>query len=261
MREIARFTEPVKGYELTLWELSLNEIDLSPYQRQVSTLLKNRLATHSISYGFFSPVLVVRKGDRFILVDGQHRIEALSMISRSTTVLALEIPKHMKHYPLIYNIEMSDKIKDICAKIYALYVDHSQQTPDADEKSLAPFLDYSPYYATLAFAHVEFELSSPSLVETAIKKFDDWIDGALQYTLQERRLRGQKVAELEQVVNEVAATAGISGSGAFQLKSAIVSKTNVAIWGKKRSVDEDFNSAISIMIEHIYSRDWSFLAS
>ena len=261
MREIARFTEPVKSYELTLWELSLNEIDLSPYQRQVSTLLKNRLATTSISKGFFVPVLVVRVGDRFILIDGQHRIEALGKVSQNATILAIELPKHMKHYPLIYNVEMSDKIKDICLKVYALYVDHAQKDPEAMEKDLGPFIAWQPHYATLAFAHVEHELSSPSLVETAVKKFDGWIDGALQYALLERRLRGQKVAELEQVVNEVAASAGIGGQGAFQLKGAIVSKTNVAIWGKKRSVDEDFNSAISMMIEHIYSRDWSFLAS
>jgi ParB family chromosome partitioning protein len=177
----------------------------------------------------------------------------------SFPMTAIEIPVEFLDYVLIYNIEMADKIKDTCVKAHAFYLEKVSLWGEKLERELSPYLLGNPYYISLAFAHVENELASPSLVETAVKKFDTWVELPLFEALEERRRRGQMIASLAAAVNDAAINAGIEGSGAHELKKSIISKTNVALWGKKRSIEENFNDAILMMIEHINSTDWSFL--
>jgi len=257
--KIAEWQEPIHGEKLILWSIPYMELEISPYQRKESTNLRNKLAA-SINIGFFSPLLVVRKEEKWLIIDGQHRKHAFMRAKGNFPMQCIEIPEKFMYYPLIFNIEKSDQIKDICVKVHAMYLDFVDNSGDKTERDLTEFLMDNPYYISLSFAHVEFELSSPSLVETSVKKFDDWAEGSLAETIYERRKRGELIANLAQTVEEVAERDGICGQAAFQLKKAIISKTNVGLWGRKRSIDETFDEAIAMMVDFILTKDWSFLA-
>jgi hypothetical protein len=259
-RKICDFQDPVHGIPLALWEIDYMELKNSPFQRVESTNLRNKLA-QSINVGFFVPLLIVFKDGVPLIVDGQHRYHAFMRAKGAFPILCIEIPERFMYNALIYNIEASDKIKDTCTKVHSMYNHFVIETPEKSEKTLAEYLLDTPYYISLAFAYVDYELSSPSLVETVVKKFDGWIDAPLPVAAEERQRRGQAIAKLEATVNEVAARDGIGGSGAFQLKSAIVSKSSGALWGRKRNVGEDFHYALGMLTEHILISDWSFLGS
>ena len=103
------------------------------------------------------------------------------------------------------------------------------------------------------------ELASPSLVKTAIKKFDDWLELPLAEAIHIRRSRGEAIAYLAKTVNEVAERDGLIGQGSHLLKSSIMSKTTMALWGRAKSTDNGFDQAIQAMLEHILNNDWSWL--
>lgn len=258
MELLATFEEPVNGITLRLWSIHYEKLRVSPFQRVESTNLRNKLA-QSIAVGFFVPLLVVRIGDEFLIVDGQHRYHAFIRAKGNFPMLCIEIPEEFMYKALIYNIESPDKIKDTCTKVYSVYSHFVEDKPEEIETFMAPYTLDNPHYITLAYAYTEFELSSPSLVETVVKKFDRWLVTPLAEAAMERRLRGELVAKVEQAVNDVALRDGITGQGAFQLKSAVVSKSSGALWGRKRNVDEDFHYALGMLIEQIYGNDWSFL--
>lgn len=256
-RVIAEWNEPINGAPLRLIEIQWTDLKNSPFQRAESTGLKNKLAS-SITHGFFVPLLVVRYNGEWVIVDGQHRKAAIMKAKGNIMVTCIEVPLSFMYQPLIYNVEMGDKIKDTCLKVHALYCQLAMEQPETLELSIAPMLLNSPHFATLAFAHVENELSSPSLVETAVKKFDDWTKLPLNESIEERRSRACMVADLEASVNSVAARDGFRE---HPLKAAVITKTNVALWGKARNVSEEFSTAIQMMIDHIESSDWSFLST
>ncbi len=258
-RLLTTWIDPVTKAELRLWEISPFSLELSPFQRPESSLLKNRLAK-SISIGFFCPIIIVRKDNQWFVVDGQHRVAGFKKSQGNFPMVAVEIPEEFMYYCMLFNIEMADKIKDICAKTYEVYANFYTYSPTIPERDIAKYIENMPSYITLAYAYVDYGLASPSLVETAVKKFDGWTDLPFSRAHFERQTRGELVARLENAVNTAAETYGIAGSGAHQLKKSIVSKTTMALWGRARNVEETFEDGISMMVQHIDTFDWGFLA-
>lgn len=249
--QICTFTEPVHEIELTLWKIDLFELKTSPFQRKESDNFVKKLS-NSIGLGFFAPLLVVNDEGEWIVIDGQHRIAALLKAKGNFPVPCIELPKRFMLHALTYNVELADKIKDICTKGYYLYSYFVENYPESTEQKLSDYFFSSPYYVSLAFAYIQHGLSSPSLVETSVKKFDDWIDLTLPQCRDERERRGYLISSLENTVNNV-------GFSDYFLKQAIISKTNKALWGNKRKLNETFENGINQMIDHIESTDWSFL--
>lgn len=253
---LTTFTEPVHGIECSIYMVSPFELQRSPFQRGESTNFVKKLA-QSISIGFFAPPLVVRDEEgNFVIIDGQHRLAAMLKAKGNFPIPVIELPRRYMYYALTYNVELSDKIKDICTKGYYIYDHFARETPEAKESSLDDYFLGMPHYMTLSFAFMEHGLHSPSLVEVPTKKLDDWTDLPLHAARENRVERGHLIALLENAVNQAAKDAGFSE---HLLKQAIVSKTNMALWGRKRNVDEAFNEGIDKMIGHIETTDWSFL--
>jgi hypothetical protein len=252
---LTTFTEPVHGIECRIWMVTPLELELSPFQRKESDNFVKKLAK-SISIGFFAPPLVAVIDEKFVVIDGQHRLQAMIRAKGNFSIPAIELPKRYMYYALTYNVELADKIKDICTKGFYIYEHFTRETPEAKESSLSDYFLGIPYYITLSFAFMKHGLNSPSLVEVPTKKLDDWLDIPLHTSYEERQERGHAVQMLEETVNSAAKKAGFSE---HILKQAIVSKTNMALWGRKRNVDEAFFEGINMMIEHIEKTDWGFL--
>lgn len=252
---LVNFTEPVHGIECELWMVSPFEMENSPFQRNQSDNFTKKLAG-SISIGFFGAMLGIREGDIFYIVDGQHRKNAMLKAKGNFPVPFIVLPKRFMYYALTYNVELSDKIKDICTKGFYIYNHFVKETPEAKETSLDDYFLGMPHYMTLSFAFMEYGLHSPSLVEVPTKKLDDWIELPLHTAKETRMERGHLIALLEEAVNRAAKEAGFTD---HLLKQAIVSKTNMALWGRKRNVDEAFNEGIDRMIEHVENTNWGFL--
>lgn len=249
------FREPRHGINLEFKLLPREALKAGEFQRDLSPALTNKL-NGSVFHGFLIPLLVIpgENGD-YEVIDGQHRLAALDKsMSESYLVPCIIAPERFKDLPIILNVEKADNIKDKCTKLYKLYMKKVEMEPDLVEKELNQSCGYQPYLFTLAFAYHE-GLTSPSLVETVVKLLDkDTFDLPVIEAVDERRVMGRKVIELEQIVTQTCDVLGISD---YNLKRAIVSRSKQSLWGLKRRVDVDFYEGMEAMITQVMTTDWT----
>lgn len=256
-----QFTDPVMKESLSFAMIKFTDLRPGRYQRTLSTTFAGQM-TKSMVNGFICPILVSEDGEGgYEVLDGQHRIYALSSLGANveTEVPCIVLPPKFKNMPLIFNVEKDDNIKDICAKLYRLYVDFVENFgEEMQESAVAGSAMGQPYYITLAFAHMEFGLDSPSLVESVVKKLDrDFFQTILMDAVDVRKEMAQKAKELEQVVAAVAMKYRISD---YNLKKSIISKTSMDIWGRARSAAEPYMEGMDLLIQKIEATDWSWMA-
>lgn len=264
-----KYTEPVteKSFQFDLIER--NKIRNSPYQRDFSSTLTNKIL-NSVTYGFVIPIVVTEDGDSYLVIDGQHRLGAMDKaISESNPLVpAIILPKEFEDFPLFYNIEKGDNIKDKSVKIHRLYLDKLSQG-GWTERDLLPSVNYEPYIFTIAFSFCENGLKSPSLVESPVKKldnkeittFDDngYMTGMnLQESVEMRRYRGGLAKQLEDTVLEIADEWFVTD---FNLKKSIVSQASQQLWGRKRNLGIEPEEGLPALIEQIRLMDWSWMSN
>ena len=247
------YNEPVQGLELEFKILPRETLIMSPFQRNLSSGLKNRLLP-SISRGFIIPVIVVDNGDGlFEVIDGQHRLESLDVVNETKGVPAIIVPESFKFLPMILNVEKGDAIKDKCVKIDALYRWYAQNKPEYPESDLIGAVGFQPSLFSLAMGHTSDVIPSPSLVETLANKIDSTLDMNVEEGLVERVRRGGRIGEVYEEVQRIAEEVGFRD---FYLKKAVVSKTTNALWGRKRNVEAEFDEGIDMVMEEMSTGNW-----
>ena len=251
------FNDPSKGLPLEFTLIDRNDIINGRFQRELSKGLRSKILL-SISHGFVVPVIVTQSGDKFEVLDGQHRIAAMDELHGTDwQVPAVVVPNSFLNIPLILNVEKADNIKDKCTKIHNLYMWHVENSPEKLEVELAQSVGFHSYLFTLAFAHKEFHLASPSLVETVTKMLDtEFFKDPLLDSLETRREYAKVVADIEATVNSIASENNITD---FNLKRAILSRSKDRLWGRKRSVEEDFLEGFASLKLEMLGTNWSYL--
>lgn len=263
-----KYMEPIKNLNFEFTLVDRSKILNSPYQRELSTALVKKLV-NSVDQGFIVPVILILREDGFFdLTDGQHRLATSDKVvgNLDYQVPAIIVPPEFRDFPLFYNIEKSDNIKDKCEKVYRLYCDKAEDG-EILEKDIMAAANYEAYLFSLGFAYCENGLKSPSLVEPPVKKIDKGFlmgqeaSGIMyQMPLEEsiliRRERGVLIASLERTVEEVCQEYGISD---FNLKRTIVSKSSQGLWGMRRKIEEPFEDALPMLMSQIIEMDWSWM--
>ncbi len=244
------FNEPVHQIGCAFGMVPRTLLKVSPYQRDKSSNLVTKLVP-SVGEGFVIPVLVVEVDGLFEVIDGQHRLESLDKhCSGNYEVPCIIVPLKFRDLFLMFNIEKSDNIKDKATKIYSFYIQQLKNGTPATEQDLAKVFVYQSYAISIAFAYKEFDLASPSLVESAVKKFDnkDFLRDALDEAVTVRRHRGKRIKALEQRVLEICADVGVTD---FSLRKSIITISTGNLWGRKRNILEDFDSGMDKLLEQI----------
>lgn len=263
------YIEPVKENEFNFKLIPRSDLKLSPYQREFSGTLVNRLV-NSVDQGFIIPLIVIEiSHGLYEIIDGQHRLGALDKSSAKDDpeIPCIVLPSGYKDLPLFYNIEKTDNIKDKATKIHSLYLDKLDNS-STTETSIMKAINYEPYLFTIAFSYMEYELKSPSLIESPVKKLDKdvlyHLEGgyrvslSLEEAIEYRRTYARLAAQLEETVSDVANDNDIRD---FNLKKSIVSQSSKQLWGNARKLSDGPQSGLENLIEQINMMDWSWLGN
>jgi hypothetical protein len=262
------YEEPVLGETFIFAMVPREDLVISPYQRDCSSTFVNKLL-NSVGKGFIMPLVAVGAEAPYEVIDGQHRLAAFdkTLSQENTCIPTIILPSAFRDYPLFYNIEKGDNIKDKAQKLYKIYVDKTQTESEQTERQLAASANYEPYLWTIAFAFCEAGLKSPSLVESVVKKLDNkeivevLEDGVhqplpLSDAIEERRAHAQRAVDLERLISSISEMYGITD---FNLKKSIISQTTQNLWGRKRKLDVDFYEGMDALTGAIDDTDWSWL--
>ncbi|WP_029551333.1 ParB/RepB/Spo0J family partition protein [Thermocrinis jamiesonii] len=241
MREIAVFEEPVKKRKVSLVLVDVNEIEIPNFQRDISPALKKRLMTAIEKLGFLVPIILVKRGEKLYVIDGQHRLEALKDIG-GKEILAILVDEELYRYFLELNTEKPPNVKEKSKQAYRLYMDLLKENPEQIEEDLIDYFE-KPEYITLGFAIEEVEPKFPaSFYENFVSKIDRFLYTPLKSAVEERRKRAKALAELNQIVNQKYAEFGWDNA---LLKGEIIKEAIQKVYGARvRVISDDFYDAV-----------------
>jgi ParB family chromosome partitioning protein len=241
MKEIAVFEDPVKKQPLKLALFRLEEIEVPPFQRDISESLRKQLELAIDKLGFLTPIVVVPKGGKYYVVDGRHRLEAMRGLG-AREILAIVVDEKMYHYILEFNTEKPPNVKEKAKQAYRLYMDFYREDPNLIEDELYTYLK-EPMLITFGFAIEEFDKRFPaSFYESFVEKIDDFLRVPLSEGVVERRNRAKALIELNDIVNQKYAEFGWENA---LLKGEILRKAVQKAYGVRvRTIEDDFYSAV-----------------
>ena len=241
MKEIAVFEDPVKKQPLKLALFRLEEIEVPPFQRDISESLRKQLELAIDKLGFLTPIVVVPKGGKYYVVDGRHRLEAMRGLG-AREILAIVVDEKMYHYILEFNTEKPPNVKEKAKQAYRLYMDFYREDPNLIEDELYTYLK-EPMLITFGFAIEEFDKRFPaSFYESFVEKVDDFLRVPLSEGVVERRNRAKALIELNDIVNQKFAEFAWENA---LLKGEIVRKAVQKAYGVRvRTIEDDFYSAV-----------------
>jgi ParB family chromosome partitioning protein len=241
MKEIAVFEDPIKKQPLKLALFRLEEIEIPPFQRDLSESLRKQLELAIDKLGFLTPIVVVPKGGKYYVVDGRHRLEAMRSLG-AREILAIVVDEKMYHYILEFNTEKPPNVKEKAKQAYRLYMDFYREDPNLIEDELYTYLK-EPMLITFGFAIEEFDKRFPaSFYESFVDKIDDFLRVPLSEGVVERRNRAKALIELNDIVNQKYAEFGWENA---LLKGEILRKAVQKAYGVRvRTIEDDFYSAV-----------------
>ncbi len=241
MQELCHYQEPVKQQELVLCLLKVEEIEIPPFQRDISEGLKRNLSLAIDKLGFLHPIIVFKDRDRYYVIDGRHRLEALQELGHEE-IVALIVPKELALHILEFNTEKPPNVKEKSRQAYRLFQEFLNQEPERLEVDLFTFFK-EPAYLTFGFVLEEFETRFPaSFYESLVTKIDRFLSESLSEAAEERRRRAQKLLELNEAVNEAYSRLALTNA---LLKGEIVRKAIQRAYGMRvRKIEDEFYEAL-----------------
>jgi len=246
MKVITEFFEPVKKQKLAIAYFDVNEIEIPPFQRDVSESLRKHLEIAIDRLGFLTPVVVVPRNGKYYVVDGMHRLEAMRNIG-AREIVAVVVDESLYHYILEFNTEKPPTIKDKAKQTYRLYQDVLSANPEAPEEEFFVYFK-DPCYITLGFAIEEINPKFPAgFYDDFVSKIDQFLAKPMTEAAEERRKRAELLSQLNEIVTEKYAE--------FQwdnplMKGDIVRKAVQKAYGVRvRAIGDDFYTAVKKVME------------
>jgi len=213
MEEISRIKEPLYGYEQEMILVPITKLKVIEVQRKASPSHVKRLTESIKRIGFVIPLIVVKRGDEDIVIDGQHRFLAAKELGiRKLPVIV--IPEKYAHNLMELNVEKQMALRDkayVSLNVYMMYLNEDPSMEEEDGR-IMDSIEYA-YYVTLGMAYKEKPRLFGSAYESILRKVDGFLSKPLEKASVERAERAKVVIETDalakDVVNKVRRELGI----------------------------------------------------
>jgi len=147
-------------------EIEIEKIIPNPYQprREFSEEALDELADSIRKHGLIQPVIVIKEGEKYILVAGERRLRATKKLGK-TTIKAIVVPyskEDLREYALIENIQR----EDLNPLEIALSLDNLIKEHGYTHEELAKSIGKSRSYVT----NLLRILNMPEMVKESLRK-------------------------------------------------------------------------------------------
>ncbi|MHC1636259.1 MAG: ParB/RepB/Spo0J family partition protein [Candidatus Methanospirareceae archaeon] len=202
MRVLAKFKEPLKGYEQKFVMVSIEELSIIEIQRKPSTYHVRRLAESMRKIGFITPMIAIEKDGKCIVIDGQHRLLAAKEAGVSELPCII-IPERYAHDLMELNIEKQMSLREkayVALNVYRMYLGEDDSIPEDDPRILDS-IEF-PYYITLGVAYERNEKLYGSAYESILRRVDRFLSLPLGEAMGEREKKAEMVIEADRLTRE-----------------------------------------------------------
>src|SRR5688572_29586731 len=199
----ARYREPLGGHWVVLAVLPIDQVEPTPYQRELSKAHADRLAMVIPKVGrFLDPIVTVPTTDGFRSPNGMHRLNAMRTLG-AKAITALVVPEPEVAFRILaLNTEkahnLRDKSLEVVRMVSALVGDGKNGKRPYNEFQLE--LE-SPAFLTIGICYEQNGRYSGGAYLSVVNKCEEWSARPLEDVLPVSEKHSKRLLELDELVN------------------------------------------------------------
>jgi ParB family chromosome partitioning protein len=236
---LAAYRDPLGGHWQLLAALPIDRVEPTPFQRDLSDAHVGRVARAIDKLGrYLDPVIAVPAGEgTYWSPNGFHRLAAMKELG-AKSIVALVIPEpEVAHHILLLNTEKAHNLRERALEVVRL----AEALAVMDDR---PEVEFETEFeeaalVTLGLCYQQNGRFSGSAYHPVLRRCDRFMRRSLPDALMERRLRADKLLELNELVNQAVAALKAKGMESPYLKAFVVARINPLRFQRKPGADFD----------------------
>ena len=248
---VATYREPYGGHWLVMAALPIDQVEPTPYQRNLSDTHVRKLEGVIAKLGrFLDPIIVVRKETQnseihYWTPNGNHRLCAMRTLG-AKTIIGIVVPETATAYQILaLNTEKAHNLRERALEVIKMYQDLAA-LDDATEETYALEFEEAALI-TLGLCYLERPRFSGGAYHPILRRADEFIKKPLQTALTIRRDRAQAVMRLDDSIVEKVEALKSKGLTSPYLKSFVVARCNPIRFRPKDAAPLSFDEVLDRM--------------
>jgi ParB family transcriptional regulator, chromosome partitioning protein len=243
---LATYRDPIGSHWQILAALPIDRVEPTPFQRDLSEAHVGKVRNAIDKLGrYLDPIIAVPAMEgTYWSPNGYHRLSAMKELG-ARSIVALVIPEvDVAHHILLLNTEKAHNLREKSLEISRL----AESLVEIDDR---PEREYELQFEeaaliTLGFCYQQNGRFSGGAYHPVLRRCDRFFTMKLSNALMERRLRADKLIELNDLVNQAVAGMKSRGLESPYLKAFVVARINPLRFS--RSKNPDFDETVDRMI-------------
>jgi len=228
---LAAYREPLGRNALILAVLPLDQVEPTPFQRDVSDMHHKRLADVIDKTGFFlDPIIAITAPEKgFWTPNGGHRLAAMRRLgARSLT--ALVVPRREIAWQILaLNTEKAHNLKEKSLEVIRIYRGLLEEDGSRKEQQFAFYLEEAAF-VTLGLCYEKVPRFSGGAYNSVVKRLSEFASSAISVAFKTHEKRSEQLLGLDAKVAEAVAKLKAKGFASPYLKAFVVARINPLRW-------------------------------
>jgi len=254
-RVLATYREPFSGHWVVLASLPIDQVEPTPYQRNLSDAHVRKLESVIAKLGrFLDPIIVVRKeskdsSTRYWTPNGNHRLSAMKTLG-AKCIVALVMPEPTAAYQILaLNTEKAHNLRERALEVIKMY-EELANLDDATEETYALEFEEAALI-TLGLCYLDNGRFSGGAYHPILRRSDQFIKKPLKAALPIRRERARTLMALDAAVIEKVDALKAKGLTSPYLKSFVVARINPVRFRPKDAAPLSFDEVMDRMAKAV----------
>ncbi len=248
---LTSYREPFGGHWLVIAALPIEQIEPTPYQRNLSDAHARKLEGVIAKLGrFLDPIIVVRKEvkdskTRYWTPNGNHRLQAMKTLGAKSMV-GIVVPEAATAYQILaLNTEKAHNLRERALEVIKMYQELAT-LDGASEKSYALEFEEAALI-TLGLCYLENGRFSGGAYHPILRRADQFLTTRLEAAIEIRRARAKTLLDLDKTVVAKVEALKAKGLTSPYLKSFVVARLNPIRFRPKDAAPLSFDDVMERM--------------
>ena len=243
---LATYRDPLGGHWQIFAGLPIDQVEPTPYQRDLSDAHVARLCNAIDRLGrYLDPMVVVRTADgHYWTPNGNHRLAAMRTLGARAAVAIVVPEPEVAHRILLLNTEKAHNLRERALEVARLAVSLAELDDRPERQFETEFEEAA--LVTLGLCYMENGRFAGSAYHPVLRRVDKFLGSSLPRALVIRRERAARVLELEVAVGEAVRGLKERGFESPYLRAFVVARINPLRF--QRGVKAEFDETIDKML-------------
>jgi ParB family chromosome partitioning protein len=244
---LSAFREPFAGQWLLFVALPMDQVQPTPYQRDLSRMHVGKLTNVIGRIGrFLDPIILVRAGERsYWTPNGHHRLAAMRELG-AKAITALLVPQKAIAYQILsLNTEKAHNLRERALEVVRMYRELAKLDNRPEQEFSLEFEEGA--LVTLGLCYEGRPRFSGGAYHPLLRRVDLFFDKPLREALSVREKRARRILTLDDVVVEKVEQLKKQGLVSPYLKAFVVARINPLRFRPPESEPLKFDEALDRM--------------